>query len=93
MTYCGALVKKSKLPSRDHRHPVADVPAEVVIGQAERLAEVVAAGVGEDRDVGVEHDPVDDVLLADRPALGLPALTQAEPDGGQVARRFPSRAR
>ena len=86
--YLRSVGEEIEVAVGDDRRAVADVPAEIVIDQAQRLAEVVAIGVGKDRDVGVEHDPVDDVLIADRPALGLPALAHAEPGGEQVVGDF-----
>ena len=42
------LVEEVENGVADQRQPVADVPAEVVVQQPDRLAEVVAVGVGEE---------------------------------------------
>ena len=41
-------------------------------------------GVGIERDVRIEFDPIDDVVVVGRTALGLPSLVNAEPDGLHV---------
>ena len=65
----------------DDARPVADEPLVVVDVLAERLAEVVAVGVGEVGRVEVERHVVDDPPPALRPALGLEPLVDAQLDG------------
>ena len=65
----------------DEARPVAEEPLVIVGVLAERLAEVVAVGVGEVGRVEVERHVVDDPPLALRPALGLEPLVEPEADG------------
>ena len=86
-----ALVEKVENPVGQQRQPIAHVPAEVVIGQPRHLAEVVAVGIGKQADVGVQHDPIDNVLVARRAAFRLPSLPGAEAKDRQVVDHFHAR--
>ena len=72
----------------EDREAVAEVPAEVVVEQADVGAGVVAVGVREPGGVGVERDPIDDAFLAGRAALGLQAVVHADADGREVVGDF-----
>src|SRR5262249_7912957 len=57
---------------------VADGPQPAVFEERERLAEVVARGLREVTERGVQPHPVHDVLRAGEAALGLPPLPQID---------------
>ena len=63
------------------------MPAEVILPQAQHLAEVLARDRKEFA-VDIERDPVDDPSVPHRTPLGLPALVGAEPEGRQVVDQF-----
>ena len=87
-----AVAERVGVAVGEDREAIAEVPAQVVVDQADVLAEVVAIGVGEPGGVGVERDPIDDPLFAGRAALGLQAMAHAEAHGRSGRRRFRSTA-
>ena len=75
----------------EDRESIAHMPTHVVVGQSEVGAKVVAVGVGEVGDVGIEREPIDDVLVARLAALGLQPIVHAEPHGFQIVGNFAGR--
>ena len=73
------------MTSQSDSEAVPEIPTQIVVSQTEVGAEVVAVGIREVGDVGVEGEPIDDVFLARRTALGLQTVVHAEPHGGDSA--------
>ena len=59
--------------------------------KSRHLAEIVAVGIGKQADVGVQRDPIDDMLIAGRAAFGLPTLPSAQSHDRQIVDHFGAR--
>ena len=83
-----ALIEEVDNSVGKQRQSIAHMPAEIVIPKPHNLAEVVAVGVGKQADVGIQSDPVDDMLIAGRAAFCLPTLPSAQAHDRQVVDHF-----
>src|SRR5262249_39966544 len=72
----GTIVDGVDPAGADQGGAVADVPKPIILEESQRVAEVVAARMREERSREFECHPVDDMLLARISALGLPALAE-----------------
>ena len=84
-----AVVEEIETAEGKQRQPIADEPVEIVIEHAGHLVEVLLR-LGEHFHVGVERDPIDNVLLAGHAALRLPALIERRGGRRSDRRQFPS---
>ena len=88
-----AVAERVGVAVGEDREAVAEVPAEVVVEQADGLRRSCRGRRRGTSGVGVEREPIDDPLFAERAALGLQAVAHADAHGRQVVGDFGRRRR